>query len=134
MLPSQLLAQFPDLEPFLEPAVPTPSCIELAFCRAELGSPTCVIPNGHLIRVIGGAEAPIAVVSPGGSAVSRRRMIAYAHTFAAGPKMLQIIKQALVALDADTPLDIQPGSAIHRGLREAADAAQPHKSPKVPRS
>lgn len=67
--------------------------ITLEFCRAELNAPTCVIPNGHMIRVIGGAEAPIGVVSPGGGTLaSRQKMKAYAHTFAAGPRMLAALE------------------------------------------
>ena len=101
--------------------------INLDFCRADIDCPTAVIPNGHVLRVIGGAELPLAVVAPGNTLAGRKKMAAYAHTFAAAPRMLKEIKQALVALDAG--LEIQPGSAIHRGLLDAVNAAQDHPVP-----
>lgn len=123
---SQMLAQFPDLEPFLEPTMARPT-IQLEFCRAELNAPTCVIPNGLMIRVIGGAGAPIGIVSPGGGTpASRQKMIAYAHTFAAGPRMLAALQKALSALEAldgRCGVSIQPGSAIHREMSAAVAAA-----------
>ncbi len=106
-----------------------PKPIDLEFCRADLDCPTAVIPEGHIIRVIGGAELPLAVVVPGNMLAGRKKMAAYAHTFAAAPRMLKAIKQALAVLDAPTPLEIQPGSAIHMGLLEAANAAQDHPIP-----
>lgn len=123
---SQLIAQFPDLEPFLEsPMASSLAPIQLDFCRAELNAPTCVIPNGHMIRVIGGVETPIGIVSPGGTPASRRKHIAYAHAFAAGPRMLAALKAALEFADHGTP--IHPGSEVVAEMRAAVAAAEPRK-------
>jgi hypothetical protein len=102
--------------------MPTPT-ISLDFCRAELNAPTCVIPNGHMLRIIGGVQAPIGLVSPGGASLaSKAKMAAYAHTFAAGPRMLAALKGALEYADNGTPLP--PGSLAVAEMRAAVAAAE----------